>query len=60
MYSFMLEALIPRLKSWAFCLFDRKRHSSVYDAAGIISAAEAEVAVSAAEALVQKIAMLPG
>ena len=44
-------------------IFDRmrrKRHSSVYDAVGVISAAEAEFAVSAAEALVQKVAMLLG
>lgn len=44
-------------------IFDRmrrKRHSSVYDAVGVISVAEAEFAVSAAEALVQKIAILLG
>ena len=44
-------------------IFDRmrhKRHSPVYDAVGVISAVEAEFAVSAAEALVQKVAMLLG
>jgi len=41
-------------------IFDRmrrKRHRSVYDTAGIISATEAEFAVDAATILVQKIAM---
>lgn len=36
----------------------RKRHSSVYDSVGVISAGEAEYAVSVAKTLVQKIEML--
>lgn len=38
----------------------RKRHGSVYDTVGTISAAEAEFAVSAAVALVQKVTTLLG
>ncbi|WP_292410180.1 MULTISPECIES: HEPN domain-containing protein [unclassified Methanoculleus] len=36
----------------------RKRHSSVYDAAGTISGAEAEFAVNSAVALIQKVETL--
>jgi len=38
----------------------RKQNRSVYDAVRVTSAAEAEFAVSTAEAPVQKVAFLPG
>jgi hypothetical protein len=44
-------------------IFDRmgrKQNRSVYDAVRVTSAAEAEFAVSTAEAPVQKVAFLPG
>lgn len=54
------ELFLDKGDIFIFDRMRRKRHSSVYDTAGVISGTEAEFAVRAAEALMQKIETLPG